>query len=223
MKKGVFYGIGTGPGDPELITLKAVRILTECDVIAVPCASADKSFAYSVAKAAVPAVCEKTVLCIDMPMTRDASVRDMAERKGAERIADALVEGKDVCFVTIGDPTVYSTYMYLQRRIADMGYECCIISGVTSFCAAAAELGISLCEGMEQLHIIPGAGDEEKKMQGTRVYMKDDIKKILPRLKGSIVQAVENCGTDRQRIYRCADDIPDDAGYFTVIIAKEDK
>ena len=89
-------------------------------------------------------------------------------------MAEVLDAGKDAAFLTLGDPTVYATSMYIHQRIAGMGYRTSIVSGVPSFCAAAAKLGVSLGEKQEQIHIIPASYDVEAAMQlpGTKILMK---------------------------------------------------
>ena len=110
--KGKLYGIGTGPGDPELLTLKAINTIEKCEVIAVPKTSGDSE------KAAF-AIVEKYIAGKQLhechfTMTRDLEKRKEARLAAAEGITNFLDEGKDVAFVTLGDPTTYSTYMYMH-------------------------------------------------------------------------------------------------------------
>ena len=111
-KCGVFYGVGVGPGDPELLTRKAERILRA------------------------------------------------AWDEGAALICGELEQGRSVAFVTLGDPGIYSTCGYLLRRVRQRGFETQLVPGVPSFCAAAAALGVSLCQGREPLTIVPAASPE---------------------------------------------------------------
>ena len=156
MRKGKLYGVGVGPGDPELLTVKAVRLIRECSVVAMPGKEKDKCFAYTIAKGAVPEIESKEAVLIDMPMTKDQEVREKAYRKGAEQLCEKLAEGKDVAFVCLGDISVYSTYCYLHKLVSEKGFETEMVPGITSFCAAAAVLETSLCENDEELHIVPG-------------------------------------------------------------------
>lgn len=227
MEKGILYGIGVGPGDPELMTLKAVRTAKSCQVIAVPHKEAAKCTALRIALGAVPELAEKELLAVDMPMTKDPVRLENAYAAGAAALAEQLEAGKNVCFLTLGDPTVYSTYLYLHSRVAELGYEAKIIPGVPSFCAAAAELGISLCENKEQLHVIPGTytPTEALALPGTRVLMKNDLPATLPALRQAGIRAamVENCGMENQRVYPTLADIPENAGYFSLLIVKDGK
>lgn len=226
MDKGKLYGIGVGPGDPELLTLKAVRLLRECDIIAVPHRDQSKCFALRIAMGAVPELEEKPFLEVDMPMTMDPELLAQAYEFGTARLREQLDAGKTVGFLTLGDPTVYSTYCYLHERIAALGYDTEIVPGVTSFCAAAAALNIPLCENRQEVHIIPGTyrPTEALNYSGVKVFMKNNIPETLAaaRQRGLSVRMVENCGTKDQRVYRSIEEIPEDAGYYSVILVKEE-
>ncbi len=136
---------------------------------------------------------------------------------------------QDSRIITLGDPTVYSTYMYVHKLILEDGFEAEIISGVTSFCAAAARLNISLAERAEMLHVVPSSHGIEKAldMPGTKVLMKAGSKMALVKEKllnsEMNVMMVENCGIDTERVFRSASEIPENAGYFSLIIAKDRK
>ncbi len=224
---GILYGLGVGPGDPELMTLKAVRIIRENGVIACPGERADETVAYRIALGAVPELKEKELLSLHMPMVMDREEQKKHHREAAAQIEKVLEEGKNVVFLTLGDPTVYSTFSYVQHIVEDDGYECRIISGIPSFCAAAAALGTSLTEWNEQLHVLPALHRTEFDLDypGTYVLMKSgsrmaEVKERL-RQSGRKVCMAENCGMENQRLYQDLEEIPDDAGYFSLIIAKE--
>ena len=181
MRAGVLYGIGVGPGDPELLTIKAVRLIKECDILAIPQKKIGECFAYRIALNAVPEVKDKPVLPVDMPMTRDKAVREAAYKVGAKKIAEVLSGGRKVVFLTLGDPSVYSTFAYLAPQVRSLGFDVVWIPGVTSFCASAAALGQSLCADREELHIIPvgiNAGDALS-FPGTKVFMKGELDVLL--------------------------------------------
>ncbi|MBR5641071.1 MAG: precorrin-2 C(20)-methyltransferase [Firmicutes bacterium] len=227
MTNGIIYGIGVGPGDPELMTLKAIKLIREADVIVVPGKEAKQSVAYKIAAGAVPEIAQKELLAIPMPMTKDRKVLAEAHRKGADMLEEQLNQGKTVVFLTLGDPTVYCTFSYLQHHLEADGYKVELVPGISSIMACAAKLGIPLAEWDEPVHIIPGALTEDIMLdsRGTYVLMKSasrmkDVKDDL-RISGRSVQAVLNCGMENERICRDLDEIPDDAGYFALVIAKE--
>lgn len=223
----IFYGVGVGPGDPELLTLKAVRIIEECDVLAVPGRTKEDSVAYGIALAAVPEIRQKETICIHMPMTKDEKKLKESHENGAVQIIRLLEQGRSVAFLTLGDPTIYSTYLYLQKYVQEAGYETEIISGIASFLAAGAALNTGLVEKKQQLHVIPSSYEIEDalKLPGTKVLMKAGKK--MPLVKEAVarmaadVYLVENCGMDGERICHGADEIPEDAGYYSLIILKE--
>lgn len=227
--KGTLFGVGVGPGDPELMTLKAVRMIRENEVIAVPGADVRETVAYKIAVQAVPELADKELLPIYMPMTHDAEELELNHAKGAKTLESYLDQGKNIVFLTLGDPCVYSTFSYLQHRVEADGYHTELVSGITSFCAAAARLNISLSEWNEQLHIIPAVHrlDNELTESGNYILMKsgkkmNQVKEILSR-SGKNVLMVENCGMPDEHIYHSVEEIPDDAGYYSLIIAKEHK
>ena len=225
--KGIVYGVGVGPGDPELMTVKAIRLIRENDVIAVPGNDPKESLAYRIAVQNVPALTEKELVPIEMPMITDRSAMQLAHRKGAHRIADYLDQGKNVVYLTLGDPVIYCSFSYLQHILEEEGYSVELVSGVTSFCAAAASLKLPLVEWDQPLHVLPAVHPASIRLEspGTYVVMKSGsrmaaVKEVL-RHSGREVCAVENCGMESEKIYRNLEEIPDRAGYYTLIIAKE--
>ncbi|MCD7921315.1 MAG: precorrin-2 C(20)-methyltransferase [Clostridiales bacterium] len=224
---GTLYGVGVGPGDPELITLKAVRLIRESTCIAAPGKDAREAVAYKIAVQAVPELREKKLLSVYMPMSHDRATREACHREGVRMLEEILDTGENVVFLTLGDPTVYSTFSYLQARIEVDGYPTALVSGITSFCAAAARLNRPLSLLQESLHIIPAQYrlDEKLDRDGTYILMKsgkkmDQVKRILRESKKDVCM-VENCGMEKEKIYLGVDEIPDDAGYYSLIIAKE--
>ena len=222
-----FYGVGVGPGDPELLTLKAVRIIETCEVLAVPGKTKETSVAYDIALAAIPAISQKETICIHMPMTKDEKKLKESHANGAAQIIRLLAEGRSVAFLTLGDPTVYSTYLYLQKLVQEAGYETVIINGVASFLAAGAVLNTGLVEKDQQLHVIPSSYEIEDalKLPGTKVLMKAGkkmplVKEAVARMEADVYM-VENCGMEGERICQGADEIPENAGYYSLVIVKE--
>ncbi|MDO5410436.1 MAG: precorrin-2 C(20)-methyltransferase [Lachnospiraceae bacterium] len=225
--KGILYGVGIGPGDPELLTLKAVRIIKESPVIAVPGKVKEDTVAYKIVKQAIPELCEKEFLAVDMPMTKDKELLKRSHDEGADRVCEILESGRNVAFLTLGDPTVYSTYLYVHKRVLEKGFQAEIISGITSFCAVAAKLNIGLVEKAEPLHVIPASYQIEEALQlpGTKVLMKAGKKmaKVKSVLKetGCEGMMIENCGMPGEKIYRNIEEIDENAGYYSLVIIKE--
>ena len=226
MNMGMLYGVGVGPGDPEEMTLKAVRTIRENTYIAVPGTEVKETVAYKIAVQAVPELADKELIALDMPMTKDRAKLEEYHDRAAGQVEEYLKQGDNVVFLTLGDPTVYSTYMYVHKRIEARGYATQIVSGIPSFCAAAARLSIPLTEWNEELHVIPAVHSDSSEIsyKGTCVLMKSAtkmplVKKMLAK-KQAKVYMVENCGMEREHIYRNVNDIPEDAGYYSLIIVK---
>lgn len=224
--KGIIYGVGVGPGDPELLTLKAVRLIKENNVIALPGKDAKKSLAYKTAVQAVPELAAKELIPVNMPMVRDKELLEKEHIKGVRLLESYLDKGQNIVYLTLGDPTIYCSFSYLQHILEADGYQTELVSGVTSFCAAAARLGLSLTESDEQLHIIPAGYDmyDYSDRNGTYAVMKagpylKDIKKMM-RENGRSASAVVNCGMAGEKVFRNLEEIPDEAGYFSLVISR---
>ena len=224
--RGIAYGVGVGPGDPELMTLKAARLIRENDVIAAPGKDPRETVAYKIAAAVVPEIAKKELVPIHMPMVKDRALIDRAHREAAKLVESYLDRGKNVVYITLGDPTVYCTFSYIQHILEADGYAVELVSGISSFCAAAARLNLPLVEWDEQLHVLPAVHRLEDALEqpGTYVLMKSasQMKAVKEQLRrsGRRVAMVENCSMENEKIYRSVDEIPDDAGYFSLIIAK---
>lgn len=225
--KGKVFGTGVGPGDPELMTLKAVRLIKENDVIAVPGEDVRESVAYKIAEAAVPEINYKELVAVNMPMVKDREKLREYHKEGAKLIEKYLDQGRNVVFLTLGDPTIYCTFSYLQHILEDDGYCVELLSGIPSFCAAAARLNLPLAEWDEPLHIVPAVHKTQEQLHydGNYILMKSashmkEVKDLL-RQTDLQVSCVENCSMESEKVYRSLDEIPDDAGYFSLIIAKE--
>lgn len=194
MKTGVFYGVGVGPGDPELITLKAVNVLKTSAVIAVP-RSSDKgsSRALDIIRGSI-GLEGKEILELPFPMTKDRDELAASRRQAAALVAERLGQGKDVAFITLGDPLVFSTFSYLIPFVKELSPSCSIkaVPGVTSFSAAASRLCSPLAETDERLIIVPAAYEIDKVRQAlaaaeTIVLMK--VNKAIDAITGLIAEA----------------------------------
>lgn len=238
-KKGVVYGVGVGPGDPELITVKALRRIRESDVIAFPGGNADTSVSFGIARAAYPGITDKQLLAVALPMHRNREKAKAVYRRTAEEMERLLDEGKNIAYLTLGDPTIYCSFSDLAAQLEEDGYETELVNGVPSFCAAAARLHISLAGQEDTLTLVPAAsyaltGEEEEggtQAGRTRVFMKPgkDLKRLRDGIEAEAkaaggnagIFAAENVGMEGERLYSGPDEIPDEAGYLTMLIVKE--
>lgn len=224
---GKLWGVGVGPGDPELLTVKAVRVLREADVVIVPDASSGDKVALNIAKDYLK---DKQIQFVKTPMVRDKAVMDAAHEAAADTICALLDEGKQVAFLTLGDPAIYSTYMYIHQKVLNRGYVVEVVPGIPSFCAAAARLNQSLCLGREPLTIIPASHDQNDLMDlpGNKVFMKAgrsilELQQALGE-KGLLEGAsmVENCSMENEHVYPHFADLKEPSGYFSLVIVKGD-
>ena len=160
---GILYGVGVGPGAPDLLTLRAVRVLGEVDVI-LAAASPRNDFSAALDTARPHLRADVRVLRLEFPMTRDRSVLREAWRVAAQTTRDVLESGQSAAFLTIGDPLVYSTFGYLMQTLRDLAPHLPIeiIPGITSIQAAAARAGVILCENSETLRVIPGINSRDE-------------------------------------------------------------
>ncbi|HVI40204.1 MAG TPA: precorrin-2 C(20)-methyltransferase [Anaerovoracaceae bacterium] len=229
-KIGKLYGLGVGPGDPELMTLKAVRLIRECHAVAIPASGKETNVAFDIARGAVPEIEAKELLEISMPMIRDENELKESHDRAAAMVIAELEKGKDIAFLTLGDPSIYSTYIYIHNRVTALGYETEIIPGIPSFCAVAARLNEGLTEASEALHVIPASyeGIEEAlALKGTRVLMKSgkSIGKVKAILEGMenppAVKMVERCGMQGERVFRRLEDLDEEASYFSILVVKD--
>jgi len=228
LEKGIFYGVSVGPGDPELITLKAINAVRGCEVIAAPKTRGGDEIALDILSAATP-LDGKEILRIDFAMTRDPEKLRSSHEQAAAQITEKLAAGKNVAMPNLGDVSVFSTYCYIADLVREKGYEAVAIPGVTSFCASAAKLGVSLTTMNEPLHIIPAGGfplEEALSLPGRKVLMKAgrslaQVKEAL-RERGLYDRAslVENCGLPGEKVCPSLDDAGGDTGYFATIIVK---
>lgn len=255
--KGTFYGVSVGPGDCGHLTLNAVQTIMHCPVITAPQTKNGAIVAWDIAKAGISRFLElsfgsrmaeasdesfwaaKTVLPLNFPMTKVESVQKASHRNAAETIEGYLDKGLDVAMLNLGDVSVYATCQYVADLLKADGYEVKLVPGVTSFCAGAAALGISLTEADTPVIIVPGAADSEQVNRlldeyGTKVLMKTvrTLPETLEALKekgfANSTSVVVNCGLPGEQKYpnllefeTALLEAPESAySYFTLLIVK---
>ncbi len=233
-RTGILHGVGVGPGDPELITLKALKVLQKSHVIF---AASSTSNEYSIALDIVRGhVDTARVTRLPFPMTRDRDVLEKAWRDNTARVLEVLRQGHDASFITLGDPLTYSTFGYLMetmKRLApDVEIKC--VPGITSFNAAGAKAGTILAKGEETCQIVSGAlgaGGVEKALASAdnAVVLKtyrhfQAIKKVVKEAgKEENSVLVSRCGLQDELILRDISSLNGDSQvpYLSLMIVKK--
>ncbi|MEN6329148.1 MAG: precorrin-2 C(20)-methyltransferase [Methanobacteriaceae archaeon] len=213
MPSGKLMGVGVGPGNPELLTLKAVNILQNVPVICSPrSAKSRPSLALSIVNSVLESrEDEYEVLDPVFPMIEDEEALNEHWDEAARQVKERLEQGRDVAFITLGDPTVYSTFAYLEKKIKNLGFEVVTIPGITSFTGCAASAHLSLGEKDEIIVIVPKVDERLASLlehADTAVIMKTSrhskkLQEIVgedPRRKEII--SVQNCGMDDEKIIK---------------------
>jgi precorrin-2/cobalt-factor-2 C20-methyltransferase len=236
MTLGRLFGIGVGPGDPELLTVKAARILAEVPVVFAPRAGSDSdSFALSIARPYIDESRQRIYSPL-LPMSMDKSVLDAAWSGAADAVAEELRKGNDCAFLTLGDPAVYSTYSYVSTKVRERMPEavCETVSGISSIMLAAAKCGVDLALGQEKIAVLPlgrgtdiGAVRKAVESFDTVVLMKAnsgfaEVRALLDEM-GLSERAfyVNRVGTERERIIKGLSNVGDDLDYFSLILIKK--
>ncbi|MGL5123299.1 MAG: precorrin-2 C(20)-methyltransferase [Fusobacteriaceae bacterium] len=224
-----FYGIGVGVGDPSMLTLKAIETLKKIDVVILPEAkTGEGSTAYKIASKYLKENIEKVFL--EFTMAKDEEIRKISRKKNTNIIEDYLKSGKNVAFLTIGDPMVYSTYSYILQCL-DEKYIVETLCGIPTFIDIASMLNIPLALGNESLKIISlnEETDIKKEIENSDniVFMKvsrnfNELKKALKVTNNmNNILMVSNCGKENQKIYWNIEELDNkDVEYFTTLILK---
>jgi len=222
---GTLYGVGLGPGDPELITRKAARLIEKAQVIAYPALAGAESFARSIAADLIAAGAREIIM--DVPMTRDREPAQAAYDKGAAEIAAELSAGEDVICLCEGDPFFYGSFMYLHARLAGR-FTVEVVPGVSSLTACAARAGLPLAARNERLTVLPGPLPEAElaaRIDGAESVAVLKVGRHLPKLRGVIERLglldravyVERATLADERVCPLAD-APENAPYFSMIL-----
>lgn len=234
-ERGTLYGIGVGPGDPDLLTMKAVKTMAKVDVIFTASSTKNPySLAVEIASPHLPA--HARVEALSFPMTANLAEKRTAWEENAKRIAAELDAGRNVAFLTLGDPMTYSTFGYIthvmRERFPDYPME--TIPGITSFQAAAARVNTPLVEGEETLVIASGAygGEHVRKAAAAAdnmVLLKayKHVDDIAAALKESGLAAnscaVKRCTREGEEVIRNVEDLRDvHPDYWTLVMAKKE-
>lgn len=222
---GILYGVGLGPGDPELITLKAARLIKSATTIAYPTLAGGDSFARSIAAGLIGDGVHE--IKMDVPMTTDRAPAQAAYDQGAEKIAETLDSGKDVVCLCEGDPFFYGSFMYLNARLTQR-YTVKVIPGVTSVTACAAEAGRPLVARNERLTVLPGPMDEAElrdRIAGAEAVAIMKVGRHLPKIRAVIddlgltdhASYVERATLPEQVVVPLSQ-APEKAPYFSMIL-----
>jgi len=222
---GTLYGVGLGPGAPDLMTLRAARLIEGAAVIAYPTLAGAASFARSIAAGLIAA--DATEIVMDVPMSVERAPAQAAYDAGAAKIAQALTAGQDVICLCEGDPFFYGSFMYIHARLAAK-FSVKVVPGVTSVTACAAEAGRPLVARNERLTVLPGPMNEatlRKRIAGAEAVAIMKVGRHLPKIRTVIADLgltnsatyIERATLPEQVVVPLAQ-APDKAPYFSMIL-----
>ncbi len=231
---GAFYGVGVGPGDPELLTVKAIRVIQQADVIIAPkTEKKEDSVALTIAK---PYLKEATpIVKLVFPMVFDRETLTSAWQENKNVILQLLAAGKKVVFLTLGDPMFYSTYIYIFHLLQDCSYPMETIPGVPAFCAMASRLGYPLADGDDIVSVIPATVAAEQLDQALALSDNVVLMKVYKNYRQVVTQLkrhgladnavmVSRCGLADELVLRNLSDSGDQKiNYLSTILARRTK
>ena len=226
MKSGTLYGVGVGPGDPELVTLKALRILQTVPVLSWPAPEEGPSLAREIVAQHLPGT--QREIPIRMPLLPARFPANDVYDKAAREIGAVLAAGDNVAVICEGDPFFYGSFMYLFGRLAG-DYPVEVVPGVSSLTACAAALGTPLSAKNDVLTVVPGPLDSETMKQrladaDAAAIIKvgrhlEKIRSVIDELGlGANARYIERATMSEQRIVPLAEVGDDDAPYFSMIL-----
>jgi len=233
-------GIGVGPGDPDLLTIKAVKAINNADIIMCPASNEDRpSIALSVVSSLIDKSKNQDIVKLIFPMTKDKDILEATWKKNAKIMAETVLSGKNVVYLTVGDPYLYSTWIYMHKDLKENypDMDISVIPGIVSMFTFAAKVGVSIAEGAEKVAIIPSCYDlssvkEIAKHSETMVFLKDGryFDKVIEVLKesgfpdDSIFAIGQDLGTDHEIIRKLTlGEVNDDTlttKYFSILVVK---
>ncbi|MGB7317701.1 MAG: precorrin-2 C(20)-methyltransferase [Planktotalea sp.] len=222
---GKLFGVGLGPGDPDLMTLRAHRLISGAKVVAYPALEGAASFARSIAADVIPKDAREIVM--DVPMSVEREPAQAAYDTGAAKIAEALEAGEDVICLCEGDPFFYGSFMYLFARLSAR-FDVEVIPGVTSITTCAARAGIPLAARNERLTVLPGPLPEDElrvRIEGAESVAIMKVGRHLAKIRGVIdalgltshAVYVERASLPEEVVLPLAD-APEKAPYFSMIL-----
>ena len=233
-------GIGVGPGDPDLLTVKAVKAIQDADVIMCPASKEDRpSIALSVVSSLIDKTKNQEIIKLIFPMTKDKEVLEATWKKNAKIMAEKVLSGKNVVYLTVGDPYLYSTWIYMHRDIESNHPELqiSVIPGIVSMFTFASKVGVSIAEGAEKVAIIPSCYDlatvkEIAKNAESLIFLKDGryFDQVIDLLResgfpdNSIFAIGQDLGTEKEIIRKMTlGEVNDDtltSKYFSILVVK---
>ena len=174
-------GIGVGPGDVELLTVKAVKAIHNADIIMCPASKEDRpSIALSVIESIIDKSKNQEIIKLIFPMTKDRDILEASWKKNAKIMAETVLKGKNVVYITVGDPYLYSTWIYMHRDLKEKypDMDISVVPGIVSIFSFASKVGVSVAEGAEKVAIIPSCYDlssvkEIAKHSESMIFLKD--------------------------------------------------
>ena len=174
-------GIGVGPGDPELLTVKAVKAIQNADTIMCPASNKDRpSIALSVVSSLIDKSKNQEIIKLIFPMTKDKDILEQTWKRNAKIMAETVLTGKNVVYLTVGDPFLYSTWIYMHKDLKENypNMNISVIPGIVSIFTFASKVGVSVAEGAEKVAIIPSCYDlssvkEIAKHSESMIFLKD--------------------------------------------------
>lgn len=230
---GIFYGIGVGPGDPELLTVKAINAIKKVDVLIAPkTEKKDGSVALSIAK---PYLKDDVEIVYQVfPMVKGfAKTHSAAWDKNKSEILALLRAGKNVAFLTLGDPMFYSTYIYIYNRLKTEAINIETVPGVPAFVAIGSKIGQPIVEGDDILTIIPATAPAEKINQALKTADNAVLMKVYKNFSQVTAELAENnlaenavlvsrAGLDGERIiHDLANHTEEKLNYLSTILTRK--
>jgi len=233
-------GIGVGPGDVDLLTVKAVKAIQNADIIMCPASNESRpSIAFTIVSPIIDKSKNQEIVKLIFPMTKDKDILKTSWKKNAKIMAETVLTGKNVVYLTVGDPFLYSTWIYMHKDLKenypDMNIN--VIPGIVSMFTFAAKVGVSVAKGAEKVAIIPSCYDlssvkEIAKHSESMIFLKDGryFDKVIEVLKesgfpdNSIFAIGQDLGTENEIIRKMTLGEVNDSSlttkYFSILVVK---